>query len=344
MARRHKTKRPARFADLSSELRILPLHHSCARCAAPSAPASAPNGATPHPDSLRAQILDSLYDGVYFVDRDRRITYWNSGAERLTGFTAGEVVGTNCADNILAHVDDEGRELCTHYCPLVTAIQQAQPSEHHFYLRHKEGHRVPISVRTAPVTDELGHIIGAVEIFSDSSGLKTLERRVGELESLAYRDSLTGLPNRRYTALRVQQAIEETRQFGRSFGLVFLDVDRFKQVNDALGHSGGDAVLCMIASTLSHNLRPADLVGRWSGDEFIALVADTTPSALKVAADRWRRLVASSSLRFAETRTQVTVSVGATLLTPQDTPDLALDRADRLMFRSKIYRNRTTLD
>lgn len=293
--------------------------------------------------AFRARILDSLYDGVYFVDLDRRITYWNSGAERLTGFAANEVVGSYCFDNILAHVDDAGCELCKEACPLMAAMEQDRNIEHRVYLRHKEGHRIPISVRTAPLKDEQGRVIGAVEVFSDSTGLKTLERRIGELETIAFRDPLTGLPNRRYSALKVQQAIRETKQFGRSYGLVFLDVDNFKEANDTSMHGGGDAILRMIADTLSHNLRPSDVAGRWGGDEFMAIVADVNPRSLTAIAERWRQLIASSSIYLNGVRVHVTVSIGATLLMTQDTSDLAIHRADQLMYRSKQSRNQTTL-
>lgn len=293
--------------------------------------------------AFRARVLDSLYDGVYFVDRDRKITYWNRGAERLTGFTAEEVVGSHCFDDILAHVDDAGCELCTHRCPIMSAMEEDHDCEHQIYLRHKQGHRVPVSVRAAPLRDEKGQVIGAVEIFSDSSGLKTFERRIGELESIAFRDPLTGLPNRRYTSLKIQQALQEVEQFGRAFGLVFLDIDRFKEVNDDSGHAAGDAILRMVADTLSHNLRPSDVVGRWGGDEFVAIVADVTPSSLRAAAERWRKLIASSSTCPSGARIRATVSIGATLFTIQDKPDEAIDRADRLMYRSKSRRNHTTL-
>lgn len=292
---------------------------------------------------FRARILDSLYDGVYFVNRQREITYWNEGAERLTGFTAREILGSQCSDNLLSHVDDAGCNLCTRRCPLVVSMEEDRPLAHQLHLLHKEGYRIPVSVRTAPLKNDKGQIIGAVEIFSDSTSLKQLQKRVGELEAVAYRDSLTGLPNRRYTNLKIQQTIQEVAEFNRSFGLVVIDVDRFKDVNDLWGHDAGDAVLQAVSNTISHHLRGGDLIGRWGGDEFVAIVADVTPSSLKVTAERWRHLIANSQIRSSRGGIAVTASLGATLLTVGDTPESAIQRADELMYWSKQGRNHVTL-
>jgi PAS domain S-box-containing protein len=126
-------------------------------------------------------ILDNLFDGVYFVDVDRRITYWNKAAERISGYSKPEVIGTSCTGNILRHIDSSGCELCLNGCPLAETIESGKSHESRIFLHHKLGYRVPISVRTSPVRDEQGKIIGAVEIFNDNSNsLQMLQ----ELEKL----------------------------------------------------------------------------------------------------------------------------------------------------------------
>ena len=92
---------------------------------------------------------------------------------------------------------------------------------------------------------------------------------MNELEQLAFRDALTGVPNRRYFELKVEQGLEEHRRFGRLYGLLLFDVDRIKQVNDSHGHDVGDAVLKTVARTLVEGLRTVDVVGRWGGEEFL---------------------------------------------------------------------------
>lgn len=295
--------------------------------------------------SFHAKLLDSIFDGVYFVDTERKITYWNRGSESLTGYSAAEAVGRHCFDNFLVHVDETGCALCTNGCPLTSTIRDGQRREAEVFLRHKLGHRVPVSVRVAPMTDASGQIIGAVEVFSDATAKEQAERRVHELETMAFRDSLTCVPNRRYTELKVKQALEESQQFGRSFGLLMLDIDHFKQVNDHHGHHVGDATLKAVSETLVKSLRGQDdLVGRWGGEEFLLLVSDVDAMLLHSVAERCRALVEKSGVLSAESRVPVTISVGATLIVNGDSTESAIKRADQLMYLSKANgRNRTTL-
>jgi diguanylate cyclase (GGDEF)-like protein/PAS domain S-box-containing protein len=284
---------------------------------------------------LYKKILDSLHDGVYFVNRDRQITYWNEGAEKLAGYSPAEAVGKSCFGNFLEDVDETGKSLCTSGCPLSNVMADGQPRQVELYLRHKNGHRVPISVRVLPMRDSAGGIVGAVEVFSDSTAKQRAEKRVSELENLAFRDALTNLPNRRYLELKVAQALQDHQQFDREYGLLLLDLDHFKQVNDNHGHDLGDAVLKVVADTLVQTLRPVDLVGRWGGDEFLVLMADVRATALGDLAERCRVLIAQSSAGHEASRVSVTASIGATLLDHEGSPETAFRRADELMYQSK---------
>src|SRR5512137_673888 len=149
----------------------------------------------PTEDLYRA-IVENMHDGLYFVDRERRITYWNKGAERITGYSAAEVVGTSCADNILVHVDALGRLLCQGSCPLIATMADGAAHETEVFLHHKMGHRLPVWVRTSPLHDARVGFAGAVEIFTETSSRQALQAQVEELKKLALVDALTSLPNR----------------------------------------------------------------------------------------------------------------------------------------------------
>ena len=123
-------------------------------------------------------LLNNLSDGVYFTDLHRRITFWNKGAERLTGYSQEEVLGRRCSDNILVHVDHAGRNLCVSECPLDDCMGKCVTHEAEIFLHHKEGHRVPVIVRVSPIQDDTGKVIGAVEIFSNNSAKIQLETRL----------------------------------------------------------------------------------------------------------------------------------------------------------------------
>ena len=140
----------------------------------------------------------------------------------------------------------------------------------------------------SPIKDGSRSVIGAVEVFSNVTAQKKIEKRAGELENLAYCDALTGVRNRRYVELRVKQAIQETVQFGRKSGLILMDVDHFKQVNDNYGHDTGDDALRAVCRTLTSTLRSQDIVGRWGGEEFIAIVTDLNSVTLNATGERCR--------------------------------------------------------
>jgi diguanylate cyclase (GGDEF)-like protein/PAS domain S-box-containing protein len=295
--------------------------------------------------AFHQKVLDSLHDGVYFVDRNRKILYWNKGAELLTGYTAAEVIGSSCFDNILMHVTETGCSLCANGCQLQRTIQDGKRRESEVYFRHKFGHRVPVSVRVAPIMDRFGNIVGAVEIFTDVSAKKHIERRVGELENLVFLDALTSVSNRRFIELKVKQAIQEVEQFDRQIGVLMIDLDDFKAVNDDFGHAVGDEVLKSVCNTLHHSLRSGDLLGRWGGEELLILVTDVTPERLRAFAERCRMLVAESFIPAGGHAVKVTVSVGATIIRKKDTERTAVRRADELMYRSKTEgKNRVTTD
>jgi diguanylate cyclase (GGDEF)-like protein len=124
-----------------------------------------------------------------------------------------------------------------------------------------------------------------------------------------------------------------------------MDIDNLKQINDTYGHATGDAVLRTIAKTLQKNLRPSDFVGRWGGEEFIAIIRNVDEHGLHDIGSRFRLLIEKSAVRTGAERIRATVSVGATLASDNDTLKTLVDRADQLMYRSKnAGKNRLTTD
>lgn len=297
------------------------------------------------PDSFFENLIDNLYDGVYFVDPTRKILYWNQGAERITGYTREEMLGRYCPDNILQHVDAAGRALCLVGCPLTRAIHDGIAREEEIYLRHKQGHRVPVLVKSSPIRGEEGRIIGAVEIFSDNSRQKDESLKAQVLERQALMDPVTGLGNRRYCEQALEDMMKEHRRQKRAFGVLIVDLDRFKDVNDRHGHAVGDDVLRMVGRTLSQNMRGLDCLGRWGGEEFLLLVADVDEEMLFFVAERCRALVEQSYLNVNADRVRVTISVGGTLSKPLDDALSVVKRADQNLYLSKERgRNRVTVD
>jgi len=220
------------------------------------------------------EIVDNLYDGVYFVDRDRTITYWNKGAERITGYSAEDAIGRGCRNNLLNHVTANGVELCRNNCPLAAVMEDGKPREAEAYLHHKDGYRVPVIVRATALRDDDGNIIGAVESFSNNRLVIDTRRQLKEMRHIVHTDRLTRIGNRQLVEGRLRAVIAECAHTKSSAGLLFMDIDNFKRVNDTYGHEVGDKVLRMVTATFNHSLRATDTIGRWGGEEFVAILKD----------------------------------------------------------------------
>jgi len=292
------------------------------------------------------ELLDQVRDGVYFVDTHRRITHWNAAAERISGFSAADVVGSFCHDNILKHIDPEGARLCIEGCPLDYTISEGKNRVvETVYLHHRDGHRVPIQVRTLPVFDDHGTVIGAVEIFSEIGRRGAdLERRISELREKLMLDNLTQLPNRQHAERDLGTRLYDFQHGGTAFGVIFADIDHFKKVNDTYGHAGGDKVLKVIAATFSNNVRPGDMIARWGGEEFVGGFAGVGSLGLQVVADKLLMLIRGSEIEVADKTLHVTISIGATVASQDDTLESLIERADKLMYKSKTDgRDRVTI-
>jgi len=299
----------------------------------------------PDEQDFYKDIIDNLYDGIYFVDRDRIITYWNKGAERITGYTARETVGRACRDNLLNHVTANGVQLCQSQCPLAAVMEDGREREAEVFVHHADGHRVPIAVRATAMRDAQGNIIGAVESFSNNSSVMDAQLKLREMRQVATTDPLTGIGNRRYLDGRLSAVVAEYKSHPGKAGLLFIDIDHFKKVNDSYGHTHGDSVLRMVASSIRYALRSSDTVGRWGGEEFLAILYNVKgKSALRAAAEKVRMLVEHSRLDIDGYGVKVTISIGGTLLRSKDTPEALIQRADGFMYQSKQSgRNRVTI-
>jgi diguanylate cyclase (GGDEF)-like protein/PAS domain S-box-containing protein len=282
------------------------------------------------------RLLDNLHDGVYFVDRARKITYWNGGAERITGYKANEVMGSSCRDNLLNHVTEGGLELCSDFCPLAGTMEDGLPREADVFLHHADGHRVPVHVRASPIKDENGTIVGAVETFNSNAAYVEVRRKAERLQKAALIDPLTQTFNRRFINPRLKSLLDEHHNHGLPFGVMLGDIDAFKTINDTHGHDIGDRVLLMVTRTLRADLRKTDVLGRWGGDEVICILTEVDRDGLQVASEKLCRMVASARLDLQDASVSVTLSAGSTLSNEQDTVDSLINRADHLLYRSKL--------
>jgi len=286
------------------------------------------------PESLYLTIINNLCDGVYFVDTERRITFWNKAAEDITGYKKEEIVGHFCQDNLLNHIDRDGQPLCIVGCPLYTTIIDGIQRQAKVYLRHKDGHRVPVLVNIFPFVEN-DKIIGAIEIFTPSSPIVYEDTLIENLSYLAMHDQLTGAANRRKMESYIQYRLHEMKRFQSKFCIIFWDLDDFSNFNNTYGHEAGDEVLKSVTKSISRSARKNDLIGRWGGEEFIGVYEIQNDYEATLIAEKIRVLVAGSGILYKGENLSVTASFGVTVAREDDTIETVVERADVLMYQSK---------
>ena len=212
-------------------------------------------------------IVDSLSDGVYVCDLDRRITYWSKSAERITGWTAQDVVGRQCFDNVLCHIDKDDHQLCgEEYCPLHRSMITGAGSNGSLlvYAQAKNGERVPMQVSVAPLRNAAGEVIGGVETFQDASAMVHDLERAKAIQQLALQHALPEDDRVRFTTHYVPQAIVG----GDYYAIEKLDEDCYGlMLADVMGHGVAAALYTMHLSSLwdrYHRLlaRPLDFAAK----------------------------------------------------------------------------------
>lgn len=290
-------------------------------------------------------LADRLFDGLLEIDRERRITLWNAAATRITGYAPGQTIGLPYRQCPARHVSEGGIELPDALVPVLATFQDGTAREAIGYLNHADGYRLTAITRTVSVRDKRGRLVAAVEIFSDNKALIAAFEASRKTEETVRFDPLTGIGNRSHIEAKIRSAIEDFRLQQKSFGILFIDVDHFKDFNDRHGHLIGDKILRLTANTLRQNLRGSDSCGRWGGEEFVALVYNLDSSGLAKVSEKLRSRVSDTRIQEGDGELSVTISIGASLARPADTLQSLLERADRLMYESKRQgRNRVTLD
>ncbi len=302
-------------------------------------PAQSPEQAV---QDLNQTVLEHLHDGVYYVGADMRIILWNKSAEAITGYAQNKVLGFKCSDNILRHINDRGDELCVKGCPLARTLKDGKIRNAQVFLHHKDGHRVPVSIKITPVFNKENQIIGAVEIFADESKNIDLIKELEVLRNKTFKDSLTQVGNRRFAELELSQRFDELDDYNIDFGILFFDIDHFKAVNDTHGHDVGDDVLKMVGKTVYNIIRSLDAICRWGGDEFVVILPNVDKKQLGIIAEKIRLFVEKTWIQAGGTILRITLSIGGTMARKHDTIEDIIHRADALMYKSK-EKNRNTV-
>jgi diguanylate cyclase (GGDEF)-like protein/PAS domain S-box-containing protein len=289
-------------------------------------------------------LAENLFEGIYCVDRNRRITFWNKAAERISGYQKSESIGFLCSDNLLQHIDEHETPLCKNRCPLQQTLTDGLNREMNVYLHHKQGHHVMVRIKLFPIRNEQGQITGAAELFTDQLEHHK-NQEIERLNRERQLDQLTGTGNRRFGEIILQTRLYELKTFHIPFGILFINIDHFKTINDTYGFELGNDVLKMVGKTLANLTRQTDSALRWGGDEFLLVLPNLSIFLLQEIAERIRVIVSQSFLIHLRQKISVTVSIGATVAQPGDTLESLIQKAGREMHHSKyLGRNKVSVN
>ncbi len=276
---------------------------------------------------LAASVFTHAHEGIMITDMTGRIVEVNNTFSRITGYSREEVLGQS------ARILGSGRQNSDFYTAMWRDLMSRGHWHGELWNRRKNGDLYAEKLSIAAVRDVADESKHYVALFSDITELKEHQR---QLEHMAHYDALTGMPNRVLLADRLKHAIAQTRRRKRGLALVYLDLDGFKDVNDALGHDAGDQLLIAIAQRLRDALREGDTLARLGGDEFVAVLTDLGDQGeCEIVLTRLLQ-AAASPVKLRQHTLQVSASLGVTLY-PQDgsDADTLLRHADQAMYLAK---------
>lgn len=284
-------------------------------------------------EALNGEILSGLQEGVVVVDMDTRVVVVNEAAAELFGVTVDELADIPLSSIPIDLLDDRGHLLADAHLPLMRALRGEEVSDQVVRIVRRDESLLWVEVHANPLYDGQGAQYGAVASYDDVTARVEQDRRT---RHEADHDSLTGLANRRALERTLEAALVRAGGRERSVGVVMLDLDGFKAINDTHGHAAGDAALREVAARLRACVRERDLVARLGGDEFVVVLTDL--EAVSAVADSVERVRAALTPRFGELELRAAIGV-ALFPTDGSSAEVLLESADRAMYDDKSARN-----
>lgn len=281
---------------------------------------------------LAASVFETSYEGIMITDKHLAIVDVNDSFTRITGYPKDEVIGQT--PSLL----QSGKHDRSFYTQMWQSIREHGSWQGEVWNRDRSGRIYPELLTISSVLNHQGEVEHYIGVFIDITHRKASEE---EISKLAFYDSLTSLPNRRHFKDRLLQVILSSTQSAKYAGLLFIDLDDFKNVNDSLGHDIGDQLLIDFSQRVQTCVRQSDSVSRLGGDEFVVVLSDLSlveETAMRVAERVATKIVKSMEKPFllATNKIYCTCSIGVTLFHGHTYPvDELLKQADLAMYRSK---------
>jgi|SRR5271165_799560 len=262
--------------------------------------------------TLFRQVVEDLPLGVYIVDRERRIRFWNHGAESITGHLAHEVVG-HVLEDVVQACDRDGKPYTAEHRPVTATLTERQPQVCTAFFLHKNGHRVPVNGRTLPIAQHGGAIEGVTVLFEEVFAYR--EELPGPT-MYGCMDAITRIPSRRLTQALLNECMAGMEESGVGFGLLRIRLLGLEEFRATHGPQSVVPFLRTAARTLRHSLNTEYFLGCWGENEFLAVLPSASPVTVATTAETlWNLLIHSEVLWWGD-RFLVVSEVAYTLATP----------------------------
>jgi len=242
-----------------------------------------PDSADPHSDALDLlEVLESIGDGVVVLDASLRVLFWNRAAEKLSGCSAPEMTGRCCADGLLCH-PETSRELCAALCPARDCLRDGERRELVTFLRHSDGHRLPVQVRFTPLRRD-GQPFGVVQQITDMTPRVGGESAADAGQPHDWTDPQTRLPSMMASAAQLRDRVDQWNLTAELFSVVLVLLDGLDDVAGRFGQEARDQLLFHLARALHGAVRQHDFVGCWFGNQFVLVLPQcSSPQATRIA-------------------------------------------------------------
>ena len=290
------------------------------------------------PDSGSLQIhrlvLEALPLALCVVNREGKILLWSAGAEDMTGYFRQELLGRSFPGNL--HQEDQQSPTTTSesLSPLTETLREGRPICTHMSIRTKSGHLLPVRLRTFPVRDDNGTMIGAAELCESVYKAEIIERRQARLAAYGCLDSITGVLNHSLIQARLKESINIYALYPIPFCVLCISVDNLRTVRERYGQAAADATLRMVAQTIQSALRPNDFIGRWLDQEFLVILNECAESDVHRVGERICKAARQAEFSWWGDTLHATVSVGATVGHDHDAASSLISRAESALRES----------
>jgi diguanylate cyclase (GGDEF)-like protein/PAS domain S-box-containing protein len=273
-------------------------------------------------------VLDSLETGVYIVDRNRRIRFWNGGAEQITGYLRQDVVGRFLRDHLLTTID-EAKDLDSDTSdPINLVFRDGKSSIMDVSILHKNGYRVPVVLHTNPIRNSRGAVVGAAESFEKNRSASDWTRRQAGFADFGCLDAVTGVAAQSFMETQLRENLITFVEHSIPFGILMVQIDHMDQLRASRGPGVVPTILRIIAQSVENCLRPTDLVGCWGENQFIAILLECRETEVALVGERVRRMIGQSEIEWWGDRFSVTSPVGGAGCRAGDSAELLVARAD----------------